>query len=279
MRDGALAPGMAPTGYLNERNMDRKCHLTVDQDRAPIVKTMFERVAYEKWSGRKVFHWLKFELNFMTRGNKNLSLSNIYIILQNSFYYGNFEYPQGSGNWYQGKHKPIISKELFDLVQGQLKRDQIMRENKEFAFTKLITCGLCGSGVTAEEKYKKLRNGSVRKYIYYGCTRSRDLHCKCGYLREEELVSQLIRIIDELDVNEIGLKKQFQDEVDRYNRFQKTVLNMNGNEKEINKDQEFNIKTYARYVLKEGSIIEKRELLSCLKSKLIMKNKELSLTK
>jgi len=272
-----LWPGMAPTGYLNERNMDRKCQLTVDRDRAPIVKTMFEKVAYEKWSGRKVFHWLKFELNFKTKGNKNLSLSNIYIILQNSFYYGTFEYPQGSGNWYQGKHNPIINKELFDLVQAQLKRDQIMRESKEFAFTKLITCGLCGSGVTAEEKYKKLRNGNVRKYIYYGCTRSRDLHCKCGYMREEELVNQLIRIIDKLDVNEIGLKKQFQDEVERYNRFRKTVLCMDGNNQELDKQQEFNIKTYARYVLKEGSITEKRELLSCLKSRLVMKNKELSL--
>jgi len=48
---------------------------------------------------------------------------------------------------------------------------------------------------------------------------------------------------------------------------------------QVFKDQEFNIRAYARYVLKEGSIVEKRELFSCLKSKLVMKNKELSLTK
>jgi predicted metal-binding protein len=206
-------------------------------------------------------------------------LSNIYRILQTSFYYGPFEYPQGSGNWYQGKHEPLINKELFEAVQEQLKRDRIVRETKEFAFTKLITCGLCGSGVTADEKYKKLKNGNVVKYVYYGCTRSRDLHCKCGYIREEELIKQMIKIIENLNINEISLKKQFQEEVDRYNKFQSMVLRMNGRENEIDNKKEFDIKTYARYVLKEGGIEEKRELLASLKSKLVLNKKVLSLKK
>ena len=29
--------------------------------------------------------------------------------LENTFYYGAFEYPRDSGNWYQGIHKPIIT--------------------------------------------------------------------------------------------------------------------------------------------------------------------------
>lgn len=274
-----LWPTCAPTGYINIRNDEKKCVVVPDPDRSTIIKKMFEKVAHEKWSGRKIYHWLKFELNFKSKGNKNVSLSNIYLILQNSFYYGPFEYPQGSGNWYQGKHQPLIGKELFDAVQEQLKRDRIVRETKEFAFTKLITCGLCGSGVTADEKYKKLKNGNVVKYVYYGCTRSRDLHCKCGYIREEELVKQMVKIVEDLDINEIGLKKQFQEEVDRYNKFQSMVLRMEGKEKEIDKQKEFDIKTYARYVLKEGSMEEKRELMASLKSKLALSKKVLSLKK
>lgn len=272
-----LWPTCAPTGYLNERTSERNCRVIIDPQRGPMIKKIFEKVAYEKWSGRKVYHWLKFELNFKSKGNKNLALSNIYLILQNSFYYGTFEFPYKSGNWYQGKHEPLITKELFDLTQEQLKRDRIVRESKEFAFTKLMTCGLCGSGITADEKYKKLKNGSVNKYVYYGCTRSRDLKCKCGYVREEELISQLIKIIDAVDVNEIGLKKQFQEEVERYNKFQRTVLRMNGKENEIDNQKEFDIKTYAKYVLKEGSITEKRELLASLKSKLIFNKGKLTL--
>jgi len=133
--------------------------------------------------------------------------------------------------------------------------------------------------VTADEKYKKLKNGNVVKYVYYGCTRSRDLHCKCGYIREEELVKQMVKIVEDLDINEIGLKKQFQEEVERYNKFQSMVLKMNGKEKEIDKQKEFDVKTFARYVLKEGSIDEKRELLASLKSKLVLQKKVLSLKK
>jgi len=274
-----LWPTCAPTGYINIRNDEKKCVVVPDPERSTVIKKMFEKVAHEKWSGRKIYHWLKFELNFKSKGNKNVSLSNIYLILQNSFYYGPFEYPQGSGNWYHGKHQPLIGKELFELVQEQLKRDRIVRETKEFAFTKLITCGLCGSGVTADEKYKKLKNGNVVKYVYYGCTRSRDLHCKCGYIREEELVKQMVKIVEDLDINEIGLKKQFQEEVERYNKFQSMVLKMNGKEKEMDKQKEFDVKTFARYVLKEGSIDEKRELLASLKSKLVLQKKVLSLKK
>jgi hypothetical protein len=200
-----LWPGVAPTGYLNQKHMDKKCQVVMDPDRAPIVKKMFEKVAYEKWSGRKVYHWLRFDLNFHTLGNKPISCGNLYRLLINPFYYGVFEYPKKSGNWYQGKHEPLITKELFDLVQAQLKRDSIVRQSHEFAFTKLITCGLCGSTFSAEEKYKQLKDGTVAKYIYYGCGRARDHHCKNLYLREEELIEQLIKSLDQIDFNGLSI--------------------------------------------------------------------------
>ena len=272
-----LRPGQPPVGYLNERHMDRKCQAIIDPERSPIIKKMFEKVAYEKWSGRKIYNWLKFEINFKSvNGHKGLTLGNIYLILQNPFYYGVFEYPKGSGNWYTGKHKPLITREVFEKVQEQLKRNNIQRETREFAFTRLITCGLCTSGITAEEKFKKLKDGTIRKYIYYGCTRSKDLHCKCDYIKEEELIAQLIKLIDKLDVNEIGMRYKLEDEVGRYHKFQRSVL---GVKKDIKPElKEIDVRTYAKYLLKEGGITEKRELLSSLKSKLILKNKQLRLT-
>jgi hypothetical protein len=171
---------------------------------------------------------------------------------------------------------PIINQDLFEKVQEQLKRDHIMRESKEFAFTKLIHCGLCGSGITADEKYKKLKDGTVNRYVYYGCTRSRDLHCKGGYVREEELIQQLIKLLDKMDVNEFGIKKKFQDEVERYKRFKRMVLGIDKLEQKITKEvSDIDFKMYARYLLQEGTMIEKRELLSNFKSWLKLKNKQL----
>ncbi len=265
-----LWPNMAPTGYLNQKRMDKKCELIIDPDRAPIIKKMFEKVAYEKWSGRKVYHWLKFELNFKTVGNKNLALGNIYRILQNPFLYGTFEYPRESGNWYQGKHEPIVTKELFELVQTQLKRDSIVRQSHEFAFTKLMVCGLCGSGISASEKYKQLKDGTVAKYIYYGCGRSKDRHCKGSYLREEELTEQLLELIDKIDMNKVGLEMKFENELKRHNKFNRGVLGVNKNSVA---HKEIDLKTYAKYILRDGTNEEKRELMGCFKSKVKLTNR------
>ena len=269
-----LWPAPAPTGYLKEKRLDRKCETLIDPDRAPIIKQMFEKVAYEKWSGRKVYHWLKFELNFRTAaGHKNLALGNIYIILQNTFYYGVFEYPKDSGNWYTGKHEPIITKELFDMVQAQVKSQFIRSETKEFAFTKLMECGLCGSGITADEKFKKQKNGNTHRHVYYGCTRSRDKDCKCGYINEEDLIKQFEELIDDIDLDEIGTREKVKAEVERFKRFQRVAL---GNKEKIQVG-DIDIRNYAKFVLRDGTNIEKRELLGNIKNKIKLNNKRIVL--
>ncbi len=268
--------GPAPLGYLNQNRMDRKCQVIVDPLRAPAIKKMFEKVAYEKYSGRKLYHWLKHELNFYTRGNKPLTLSGIYRILDNPFYYGIFERPKGSGNWYQGKHKPLISQDLFEKTKAQLKRDNIQRESKEFAFTKLITCGCCGSGISAEDKYKQLKDGTTAHYIYYGCSRARDRFCKNKYIREEELIFELLKIINQVDINELGMRVKLEAEVERFNKFQNMILQDENPKRKVK--PAVDMRVYAKYVLKEGSALEKRELLANLRSKIILKDKKLTLS-
>ena len=222
----------------------------------------------------KLYKWLRHELNFYTRGNRPLTLSGIYRILDNTFYYGDFTYPKGSENIYHGIHKPIITKELFEQAQAQLKRDEIVRESKEFAFTKLFVCGKCGSGISAEEKWKKLKNGGSNRYVYYSCTRSRDRSCKNKYIREEDLIKELLKIIDDVSINELGMHKSLQEEVKRFNKFQKNVFCVDN---KIKTDEDLNIRKYAKYLLKEGSTSEKRLLLSNLRSRIVYEDKKLSL--
>lgn len=269
-----LWPAPAPVGYINNKNEGRKGIVEIDPERAPIVKKMFEKVAYEKWSGKKLFHWLKFELNFKSvTGNKGLTLSNIYLVLQNDFYYGTFEYPRKSGLWYKGKHEPLITKELFDLVQQQVKSQVIKVEDKEFAFTKLMQCGLCGSGICADEKFKKQKNGNVHRYVYYGCTKFKDKNCKCGYINEEDLIAQFVSLMDRIDLDEIGIKEKIKAEVERIKKFQRVILGT----KEKIEVKDIDVRNYAKYILKEATDLEKRELLGCLKSKILLNQKIISL--
>lgn len=269
-----LWAGVAPLGYLNQNRMDKKCQVIIDPQRAPVIKKMFEKVAYEHYSGRKVYNWLKHELNFYTRGNKPLTQSGIFRVLDNPFYYGVFERPKDSGNWYTGKHEPIINQELFEKAKAQLKRDKIVRENHEFSFTKLFTCGYCGSGISAEEKYKQLKDGTHARYIYYSCSRARDRNCKNKYIREEELITELLKILDKVNINELGMRQKLEDEIARFNIFQRSVL---GSTDKIKNREDMDITNYAKYILKEGSVSEKRELLGNLRSRIVYKDKTLTL--
>jgi len=269
-----LRPGVPPIGYLNERHMDRKCQAIIDPERAPIIKKMFEKVAYEKWSGRKIYNWLKFDINLRSvTGKKGITLGNIYLILQNTFYYGVFEYPLKSGNFYTGKHEPIITKELFDMVQQQVKSQVIKSEGKEFAFTRLMNCGLCGSGISADEKFKKLKDGTVKRHVYYICTKSKDRNCKCSNINEEDLLKQFEQLMDKIDLDEIGIKEKIKIEVERFKKFQKVVLGNNDKIEVVDID----IRNYAKYILREGLILEKRELLACLKGKIILRDGKLEI--
>ena len=273
-----LWPHMAPLGYLNQRRTDKKAQLIIDPQRAPVIKQIFEKVAYERWSGRQIYSWLKHDVKFKTRGDKPVALSGIYRILNSSFYYGTFESPRYSGKWYQGKHKPIISQELYAKAQGNLRSMESLKKGKvkEFAFTKLLICGLCGSGISACEKFKNLSDGSITKYIYYGCTKSRDKYCKNVYINENSLLLELTKIIDKVEIDKLGMKTKLREEIERFNTFQISIL---GQQKNKTKSNSVDIRAYAKYLLQNGSVSEKKDLLINLRSELILTNKKLTLVK
>jgi len=269
-------PGMTPLGYLNEKDGTKGYKKTfLDPVRSPLIREMFERVANGE-SGRKVLAWLN-SVDFRTRGDKQIVLSAIYEILKNPYYYGSFEYPKGGGIWYHVVHESIITKELFDKVQERLAIIPKARPgSKEFDFTKLIYCGVCGSGVTAEEKFKRQTNGVVRRYVYYHCTGGKDRNCKQPYIREEEVTEQICNIMDQINVDTLNTQKHLQAEITRYERFMYKIL-----KQKVSKDlnNEVDLRDYSKFVLREGAREEKREVLNCLKIKMSLRDKKIDVIK
>jgi hypothetical protein len=153
----------------------------------------------------------------------------------------------------QGKHEPLITKELFNLVQEQIKSNVLRIENKEFAFTKMMTCGLCGSGICADEKFKKYKNGIITRYVYYGCTKARGTDCKCGHTEEKDILEQFEELIEKMDINEIQIKEKIKADVERFTNLQNFFLG----KKEKVSISSVDIRGYARYVLKEGSDLKR----------------------
>ena len=184
-------PCMPPLGYYN-RALNNIKDIIVDPDRGPIVKEMFYRTAYLGESGRKIKKWLD-SINFTTKAGRPVPLSLVLKILKNPFYYGEFEYPIDSGRWYKGSHEPIIGRDVFDMVQARrLGPRESKYGAKTFAYKFILKCGNCGHGITAEEKFKKLKDGTFTHHIYYHCTRSLDNECGRHYISEDKLEEKLI---------------------------------------------------------------------------------------
>ncbi len=269
-------PCQPPIGYIPERTFDRNGRTVhIDPERAPVIQELFRKVGEEGMTGRGVYMWLKEQQNFKTSGGKILCLSGIYRILKSTYYYGEYEFPSKSGQWHKGNYEALITKELFDKVQEKLKSPPRPKGNKDFAFVQMIKCGRCGYGITAEEKTKKFKNGSSRKYVYYHCTQSIKKICDEPYMREEELLEQLRKLMDSINIDLIGTKAKLEKEVLRYQRFEAGVLGKKIENPEALVDEQ--IRNYAKYMLENGSKEEKREILGLLDSRLILKNKTISL--
>ncbi len=268
-----LWPVQPPTGYRKPNQRLAKCEVEIDPERADTIRQIFEKISYEKWSVSKVHAWLRYDLKFKTHRGFHLSLGNVFKIINNTFYYGRFEFPQGSGVWYEGKHKPIITKELFDETRNSIKSQTIKSQGKEFAFTRIMKCGACGSGITADEKFKKLLNGGVNRHVYYRCTKAKDRNCKNPALNETELIESLLDMVDTLNINKVKLTAKLDVEIQKFKKLQAMFLG----KKRTEKIEPIDLKDYTKFVLKEGSPLEQRSILECISSELVLKNKMIKL--
>jgi len=267
-------PNMAPLGYLNDYYSGKGMKKVFqDPERAPIIRQMFEKVAYEGYSGRKVYDWLKDHTTLRSRSGKALNLSIIYRMLNNPYYCGMFEFPVGSGKWYKGGYEPIISRELFDAVQKKMTvAPKSKPGTKQFDFTRLFKCGACGSGITAQERPKRLKSGAIKKYIYYHCTQFKDFDCNERYIREESLIKQLSVILKQISAETVLSRPILKPELDKFMLIHRRMQDQNN---PTETQQEFDLTGFIEYVFRDGTREQKRELIGCLDKTICIKQKHL----
>ncbi|MDD3067094.1 MAG: recombinase family protein [Candidatus Gracilibacteria bacterium] len=263
-----IRPCMAPLGYLHQKGFGRNNKAIIDPIRAPIIREVFERVANRGWSGRQLMKWMAGEGNFTTRSGKRANLSIIYRMLSNEFYYGYYEYPSGSGNWYLGNHEPIITKELFEKAREQLKTAPKNWGVNDFEYTKLFTCGVCGANVTGEEKFKTLADGTKKRYVYYRCNNARLNKCKEKYIKEEVIAEQMLEIISKADLSGLPIREKIAEEIRRYKRFAVDVLNQQSVDVKVS---DLDIRKHTQHLFLSGKPEERREVLEGLKGKIMVK--------
>ena len=270
-------PGITPMGYINlkyEKKGEKK--IVLNPKRAPTIREMFKRVE-QGASGRDVLHWLNNETDLTTRTGKKVVLSAIYVMLRNPYYCSKYEFPKGGGTWYKVAHKSIVPVKLWKNVQEKLTTTPKVRHgSKVFDYTGMLTCEACLSGVTAEERFKDIIDGTKRRYVYYHCTRARNLNCKEPYIREESLVTQLVGFLDKVHIDKLAVENRFTEDLIRYRGFMQSVLKQSDDETTATN---VDIRDYAKHILMTGKREDKQAILACVTTTLYLKSKMIRMRK
>jgi site-specific DNA recombinase len=116
-RRGLFTGGTPPFGYI----LAKGGRLIVDEERAPIVREIFER--FPEVSGAQLVRELR-ERGCLTRrykskagiehGGHQIYLNRVLSILRNPIYTGHFVH---RGDWIKAQLEPIVSREQWDVVQ------------------------------------------------------------------------------------------------------------------------------------------------------------------
>lgn len=192
-------PCPATLGYTHNplRHKGDK-EVIVDPERFPLVRKMFDLMLTGAYTPPQIWRIASNELGLRTKTGKMVARSNVYRILNDPFYYGDFWY---GGILYHGKHKPMITREEYDRIQMLMGRRSSPRPQKhEFGYTGLIRCGECGAMITAENRIKRQKNGNTHHYTYYHCTKRKDEKCSQKHIRKEELEKQFREELESIEI-------------------------------------------------------------------------------
>jgi site-specific DNA recombinase len=143
-------PTKSPLGYRNVAGPDGKKIIAIDPEVAPIVSKIFEWYATGQYALKEVAQKARDVGFFYRRTGTRVPISAVHSILRNRLYTGQFEW---NGKLIQGRHRPLVSVELWERVQGVLDGRNVSKAKRgkhDFAFSGLIACAKCGCSVVGE---------------------------------------------------------------------------------------------------------------------------------
>lgn len=183
---------LAPIGYLNQKDKHGKSIIVIDEERAPIIKRLFEEYATGLHTAQSLLI-LACKLGLTAKETYSeetpqrkrfISRTKIYEILRNPFYAGIMCV---KGKLMPHIHGKIIDKKLYDKVQqimdakgmeSEIHKHQQKYKVKKFAFRGIVLCGRCHHLMSPDCKTKT--NG--KQYTYLRC------YNKCGQMPINETI-------------------------------------------------------------------------------------------
>ena len=177
-------PCSPPVGYMTVIKNGKRIHVP-NPANASLVAKVFELYLHPDHTISSVCNQMAV-MGITTSKGKPFSKSHTHDILSNPFYIGINRF---DGKEYPGAQEPLISKELFNMVQAKLHRHRPGAYSKHMPlFKAVLHCGHCD----------KLITWDIQKNFWYGsCQRKADA-CKTYPLLKEDVAEK--QIIDRLQV-------------------------------------------------------------------------------
>jgi DNA invertase Pin-like site-specific DNA recombinase len=120
-------PSVAPLGYKNVLGKAGKRIIKPDSRIAPLVIRLFKTYSSGGFSLNEITEKFKGKGFAIRKSKRPLPRSTVHKILTNQMYSGVFQW---KGQLYEGKYTPLISKKLWEKVQGVLKRNSATKGRK-----------------------------------------------------------------------------------------------------------------------------------------------------
>jgi site-specific DNA recombinase len=137
-------PAKAPVGYRNVRTEGerREARIEIHPEHGPLILEAFEFYATGEWPLTALQAHLT--ERGLRPGSGQLSRARLAITLANPFYIGIMRW---QGVDHPGKHKALVTNELFDRVQAvlALKGHQGRQRRNDHPLRGILRCGECGS--------------------------------------------------------------------------------------------------------------------------------------
>lgn len=133
-------------------------------DEAAIVNFIFKKYVYDNWGYKKIASELNIQC-IKTKKSKDWTTTAIKTILENKVYIG---YVKWRNTYTKGKHKAIISQDLWDKAQAIKSKKSIQPKKIHpgtYPLSGLIKCPQCGSVM--------VQGNSSKKYKYYQCNKNK----------------------------------------------------------------------------------------------------------
>ena len=194
-------PNHAPFGYIND---SKTKSILINNKKAPIIQKAFKMFLEEKYSFTDIRNFFT-KHHLLTEKDNLIHSDKVKRILSDSFYYGVMKF---CGEFYEGKHEPLISKKLFDKVQEIVKIKSRKRKDNlhDYPYRGFIKCGECGCFITAEKRTKYYKRTKRKaEYYYHHCTKKKGF-CSQGHIRREKLEKQLKVILKKVSLSPFSAK-------------------------------------------------------------------------